>query len=254
MKTILQWSMLAYPRAWRARYGDELACLLQDAQSGWRDVFNVIAGGIRVRYTGPNLVQTAFTWGLTFGLLGLLFSGFLALRTPDVYRAESLMVAGNNPATGDFSGAMSSTAKGLLTDTYSERIVRTYDLYRFNMDLPAILHLSRAPTLSMQEKVGLFRHDIKIEIVRNRMIRVVYQNYHPVKAAQVANQIAGGLLEAGLSHNTNLKFTVIDPARIPEKPFRPNRPEIVLIGVLCGLALGAMVAVLRRQPPARLAS
>ncbi len=33
-------------------------------------------------------------------------------------------------------------------------------------------------------------------------------------------------------------FTLIDPARLPEKPVRPNRPAIILIGLVLGLGAG----------------
>lgn len=35
------------------------------------------------------------------------------------------------------------------------------------------------------------------------------------------------------------QFKVLDPANLPEKPFKPNRPRIILLGILLGLALGA---------------
>jgi uncharacterized protein involved in exopolysaccharide biosynthesis len=38
------------------------------------------------------------------------------------------------------------------------------------------------------------------------------------------------------------QFAVLDPARLPEKPFSPNRPLILLTGLALGLALGASLA------------
>ena len=37
------------------------------------------------------------------------------------------------------------------------------------------------------------------------------------------------------------RFTVIDPARVPEKPFKPNRPLFWSLGVVAGLLIGAAV-------------
>jgi succinoglycan biosynthesis transport protein ExoP len=37
---------------------------------------------------------------------------------------------------------------------------------------------------------------------------------------------------------------VLDPARMPEKPFSPNRPLIDLMGAVIGLAFGAGLAAL----------
>jgi capsular exopolysaccharide synthesis family protein len=38
------------------------------------------------------------------------------------------------------------------------------------------------------------------------------------------------------------QFIVLDPARLPEKPFSPNRPLFLLIGLVAGLALGGGLA------------
>jgi len=41
------------------------------------------------------------------------------------------------------------------------------------------------------------------------------------------------------------RFTLIDPARVPEKPVRPNRPAIILIGLVLGLGFGVGTATLQ---------
>ncbi|HAM51700.1 MAG TPA: chain-length determining protein, partial [Nitrospiraceae bacterium] len=41
------------------------------------------------------------------------------------------------------------------------------------------------------------------------------------------------------------RFTLIDPARIPEKPIRPNRPLILLIGLVLGIGAGIAAASLQ---------
>jgi uncharacterized protein involved in exopolysaccharide biosynthesis len=43
------------------------------------------------------------------------------------------------------------------------------------------------------------------------------------------------------------QFKVIDPARIPEKPFSPNIPRNLLFGVLLGMGLGFGMAFFREQ-------
>jgi capsular polysaccharide biosynthesis protein len=40
------------------------------------------------------------------------------------------------------------------------------------------------------------------------------------------------------------RFTLIDPARLPEKPVRPNRVAILLIGLILGLGAGIGTASL----------
>ncbi len=43
------------------------------------------------------------------------------------------------------------------------------------------------------------------------------------------------------------RFTLIDPARLPEKPFKPNRMAIVLIGLVLGIGAGVGLASLREM-------
>jgi cytochrome b6-f complex iron-sulfur subunit len=39
----------AYPRAWRERYGDEMAALLAEREPGWRDLLDLVRGGLDAR-------------------------------------------------------------------------------------------------------------------------------------------------------------------------------------------------------------
>lgn len=41
------------------------------------------------------------------------------------------------------------------------------------------------------------------------------------------------------------RFTLIDPARLPEKPVRPNRPAVLLIGLILGIFAGAGTVALQ---------
>ncbi|MCK7506636.1 MAG: hypothetical protein MZV70_22940 [Desulfobacterales bacterium] len=43
------------------------------------------------------------------------------------------------------------------------------------------------------------------------------------------------------------QFRVIDPARVPEEPFTPDVPKILLIGLFAGLAGGLALAFIREQ-------
>jgi polysaccharide chain length determinant protein (PEP-CTERM system associated) len=41
------------------------------------------------------------------------------------------------------------------------------------------------------------------------------------------------------------RFTIIDPARLPEKPFKPNRMAFILIGLVLGVATGVATASIK---------
>ncbi len=49
MKRLARRLVRLYPRRWRARYGQEFEALLEDADLGWRDLFDVLLEGVRMR-------------------------------------------------------------------------------------------------------------------------------------------------------------------------------------------------------------
>ena len=58
------------------------------------------------------------------------------------------------------------------------------------------------------------------------------------------------LMEARVAHGLETeqkgeRFTLIEPARLPEKPYKPNRLAILLIGLVLGIGLGGGVGYLR---------
>ncbi len=58
------------------------------------------------------------------------------------------------------------------------------------------------------------------------------------------------LMEAKVSYGLEKeqkgeRFTLIDPARLPEEPSKPNRPAIILIGLILGLGAGVGTAALK---------
>jgi uncharacterized protein involved in exopolysaccharide biosynthesis len=39
------------------------------------------------------------------------------------------------------------------------------------------------------------------------------------------------------------RFTVVDPARVPQKPVKPNRPVLAIIGSVAGLVIGLLAGI-----------
>ena len=64
------------------------------------------------------------------------------------------------------------------------------------------------------------------------------------------NDLMRKLMEARVSHGLEKeqmgeRFTLVDPPRLPEKPFKPNRLAIMLIGFVLGIGAGVGFAALR---------
>jgi polysaccharide chain length determinant protein (PEP-CTERM system associated) len=64
------------------------------------------------------------------------------------------------------------------------------------------------------------------------------------------DDLARKFLEARVAHGLEKeqkgeRFTIIDPARLPEKPYKPNRMAIMMIGLVLGVAAGVAVASIK---------
>ena len=77
-----------------------------------------------------------------------------------------------------------------------------------------------------------------IELTRD--YETLQQIYRNLLAKREDSKIAANLER----NQAGEQFRVLDPPRVPEKPFSPNRPQINLLGALAGLSLGVGLAAL----------
>jgi hypothetical protein len=269
MKLLTEWALLMYPREWRRRYGVELQCLLEDSgASRGRDVFDILRGGLIMRYTGTNVIRMAMTWGITCALVGLLVAGGVALAMPDRYRADTLVV-GRVRAAQDASPVPASkeqmwtVVNRAINDDRLTRIVAGYGLYGYQViaEHPYQQGQDPAQDLAMSEKVAQFRRDILVRSLEHDsrgpsngthgVVTLMYSYPIAPLTAQVANQLAATIVEEGLKESAgtgSFRVVIASPARIPEKPYRPNRILIVADGLAGGALLGIIIALVRRRP------
>jgi succinoglycan biosynthesis transport protein ExoP len=68
---------------------------------------------------------------------------------------------------------------------------------------------------------------------------LVERNNTQLKYDDLMKKFMDAKVAAGLERGQmGERFTLIDPARLPEKPIRPNRPAILLIGLILGIGAG----------------
>jgi capsular polysaccharide biosynthesis protein len=64
------------------------------------------------------------------------------------------------------------------------------------------------------------------------------------------DDLARKFMEARVAHGLEKeqkgeRFTIIDPARLPEKPYKPNRMAIIMIGLVLGISAGVATAAIK---------
>jgi len=77
----------------------------------------------------------------------------------------------------------------------------------------------------------------KLTVERNN----TQAKYDDLMRKYMESKVAHGLEKEQMGE----RFTLIDPARLPEKPVRPNRPAILLIGLILGIGSGVGTASLQ---------
>jgi uncharacterized protein involved in exopolysaccharide biosynthesis len=99
-------------------------------------------------------------------------------------------------------------------------------------------------------KIGEYQGRIEISPVRELAMANLTRDYQNIK--DTYQSLLRKREEAQQAENLERRqkgeqFKVIDPGRIPEKPFSPNIPRNILIGFLLGMGLGFGTAFFREQ-------
>jgi polysaccharide chain length determinant protein (PEP-CTERM system associated) len=111
------------------------------------------------------------------------------------------------------------------------------------------LRISEKEALQQRLRDGIATYQARIEAVPGREsewtaltrdYQTIQQSYTSLLAKKEESRLAANLERQRISE----QFRVISPAVTPSRPSSPNRPGIVLIGILLGLAVGLGVPVL----------
>jgi len=102
----------------------------------------------------------------------------------------------------------------------------------------------------VKAQIDIYRRNIENTALREQQMTLITRDYQNTK--ENYQTLLKKSQEAQQAENLERRqkgeqFRVIDPARIPEKPFRPDVPKLVLFGLLLGMGSGFGLAFLREQ-------
>ena len=128
-----------------------------------------------------------------------------------------------------------------------QRLARIRDLTAERDALPRRIAAKEAQEVKLRESLASYQTKIAAVPARETELVELTRDYETLR------QIYTGLLTKSESAraSTNLvgrqlgeQFRLLEPARLPERPISPNRPQIYTMGALGGLALGLVLALL----------
>jgi len=100
---------------------------------------------------------------------------------------------------------------------------------------------SKEETKNLKEQIGIYQKRIEETPKREQEIALLTRDYDLLKASY--QSLMDKKIQAQMAENLERKqqgeqFKILDPARIPEKPVKPDRNKILLIGGFIGLVAG----------------
>ena len=252
MKRAMRFFTRLYPSSWRARYGAELECLLEETKPSLRDAFDILWGAFKMQMT---------TWSfrrimLVCAAAGILAATAISFAVPVHYQSHvTLMVM---PASESGTLLVTNAAKSVFSSESLASIIRENNLYP-----------RECAAMSLDDVIGKMRHNIRVIPVRagsldNRealafLIQFDYPDAHI--AQRVDGELTSSFLESALAARThelamqtiapmpdsNLRFSVLDPPSLPQAPAGPNRTRFAAVGLLSGILCGVMLAIIARM-------
>lgn len=179
------------------------------------------------------------------GIVGAGFMGASAARTPDTYRSTAKV----------FVAVQIGTTPGDLVQgsTYAQSQVQSYaQLAKEPIVLDQVVE-----RLGLETNARALAGRVRTENPLNTLIiEISVTDGVPQQAADVANAVAEELPHAvnqlsGGQDRDSVNVETISDARVPTFPVAPNVRRDAVTGLLAGLALGAVLAILRELTDTR---
>ena len=240
-----------YPRRWRERYGDEFSALLEDVNPDWRTSFDIVKGALVMQMSGWNVGRTL----VGSGMIGALVAFAVSFAIPRQYISQAVIKIAPQPGLPSLAPAginqemtnrINTLSQTILSRTRITSIISRYRLYQTER--------SRMP---IEDVIEMMRKNIQIlpmggpapSVGRIPAFVVQFGYEDRYTAQRVVQDLVGRFIDENVQTPSYIRTTLelIDPASLPQNPVSPRVPRIVTEGLVGGLALGGILAYVRRQ-------
>src|ERR1051325_839280 len=179
MRRLLRFAARLYPAAWRDRYGIEFQALLDETEPRWRDVVDVVIGGLQMRVGSAHPALTV----VAFSMVGAAAAAENAYNVVDRFASRGTMnVRPPAPSPTLDAGWLENTMPRLAEDAFSReflaRVIQKHDLYG-----------ARGQS-STDDLVNRMRSDIRIRLLSRSLVQVSFA----AADARQAQAVTGDLM------------------------------------------------------------
>jgi hypothetical protein len=218
-----------YPGGWRKRYGAELDGLLEDVRPSWRDVLDLLKGGLQMRvdYSTPAQILAAFA------AFGAAAGGLATLAIPDRFESAGQIGVAAPNASPVPAATLEQLARAALSEGILKRAIDEYGLYREEGQW--------RPTAPNADRM---RRDIRVKLDSAAVFEVSFIHADRGMAQRVTRRLMDGFLEA--SRPSGWGLMVLRMPTLPDAPAKPARLRIVAWGAAAGLLAGMAALVVQR--------
>jgi hypothetical protein len=234
MKRLIWLATRLYPSAWRERYGLEFEALLEDANSGGGDLWDVLRGALLMRITRINFV----TITAAFALAGVLAAGVWSLLSPVRFVSTTVMRASGArvPAEPEaalrllFQAEQQALSRGSLSNLIQK--VGLYPAERAKLPLEDIIQRMR-------------QSDIRIRVVDrdagSLRLEVEFADSDAARSERATAELASALrTELGKTG----KFSTLDAIPQPVRQSPVDTKRLIVGGLLGGMTAGLVCGTL----------
>lgn len=258
-----------YPWGWRKRYGEEFDALLEDLNPGWREFADVLRGALQMQMTNAT-TYLKLIGGLA--LAGAIVATAVSFRVPRIYESTAVIriTEARNPQGGSQDGLQEQVSRQLnqseqeiLSRTNLERLITRSDLDLYKQDRlrdPMEDIVQRMRDQSIRIRTPSAGPDSGLALA------ISFSSPDPRKAQAVVQALTSQFIDNNWRNrefNVNawqkiwpqsvpprgvVKFEVLDPGALPDKPVNASRVTFATIGLALGLALGLLAVITLRRP------
>jgi hypothetical protein len=189
------------------------------------------------------IVQRRERWSwkrvAAFAAAGMVLGGTIGFLLPDQYISTAVLRA-------EDGAKLQAAIEQALSTSSLARIIRKDGLYPRDVARGSV---EEAAVRMRNQSIRVQKIPVVGPFTAGTPFIVSFQYPDHAHAQQVTRELIAAIIEANVTTHAGI-MEVLDPASDPLRPSSPNRPQIIVLGVLGGLLLGLASTRFTRLTPA----